>query len=212
MKKTMMLLSLIGLVGCDMNASVAGNGVAKTEAREIAAFDSIELGGAFDLEFSTGPQAKLSISGDENLLPLVSASVASGKLVLRQSKNLRPKTPLLVSVQAPALHEVDISGVGSARVIAIKVPTFVLEVSGAGSAELAGEVDRLDLRLSGAGKVRALNLVAREVKVDLSGAGAAEVNATESLIANVSGVGAVRYQGAPKVEKHVNGIGSVSPL
>jgi hypothetical protein len=204
-------LILFGAPAC-RGASVQGNGVAKTELRDVASFDAIDLSGAIQLDLSTGTLGKLSLTGDENLLPLVATTVSGGKLVVSQTKKMAAKTPLLITVTAPNLRRIDVTGAANVRATGIQAPAFSLAVSGAANAELSGEVDKLEVTIDGAGAVRASDLRAKEARVDLSGVGSADVNATDKLKADVSGVGAVRYRGAPVVEKDVSGLGAVTPL
>jgi hypothetical protein len=207
-------LILFGAPACQ-RASIQGNGVAKTELRDVAALgaiEAIELSGSIELEFTAGAPGKLSLTGDENLLPLISTTVSQGKLVVSQTKKMEAKTPLLVTLSAPGLRRVDVTGAANVHATGIQGPTFAVGVTGAANAELSGQVDVLELTIDGAGSVRANDLHAKEARVDLSGVGSADVNATDKLKANVSGVGTVRYRGTPTVEKDVSGLGAVTPL
>jgi hypothetical protein len=205
-------LSTLLLGACDHPLGLEGDGVAKTESRDVAAFDSIELSGVVQLEIVTGPLEKLSITGDDNLLPLLSTTVAGTKLTIKSTEAIHPKTPLVVTVHAPAVRAVDAAGVTTVHAAGIAVPTFALAMSGASKAELSGQVTSFQVTLSGAVHVRAKDLVAKDARVELSGAGNVELDATETLRATVSGAGAVRYRGSPKVEKSISGVGSVDPL
>jgi hypothetical protein len=192
---------------------VQGDGVSKSESRDIPAFDAIELDGILKLELTSGPLGKLSLSGDENILPLITTNVSAGKLVIRQSSPGTSKTPILVTLSAPSVSRIAIDGAASVQVKGLDVPSFTLAASGAADAELTGRVGTLAIDLSGAGRVRAAGLLAKEVRVGLSGAGSVEVNASDKLKADVSGVGSVRYRGNPATfEKNVAGLGSVAPL
>lgn len=191
---------------------VQGDGVAKTESREVPTFDAIELDGTVRLELTTGPLDRLSITGDENVLPLVSTTVSGGKLVVRETKDAQLKTPLVVTVRAPSVGRIDVNGAATVRASGLTGTKFVLASRGASNAELSGQVDRVEIEMGGAGRVRASGLQSKEAQVGLSGAGSVEVNASEKLKADVSGVGSVRYRGSPAVEKTVSGLGSVGPL
>jgi hypothetical protein len=213
------LLSLSTLPACNSPLSlshsdgVQGDGVSKSESRDVSAFDSIELDGMLKLELTSGPLGKLSLSGDENILPLIATSVTAGKLVIRQSSPGNSKTPILITLRAPNVSRIAVNGAAKVDVKGLDVPSFALAASGAADAELTGQVGKLDIDLSGAGRVRAAGLLAKEAHVGLSGAGSVEVNASDKLKAEVSGVGSVRYRGNPPTfEKNVSGLGSVAPL
>ncbi len=189
-----------------------GDGVAKSETREIPAFDSIEVDGTVKLDFATGPLDKLSITGDENLLPLVSTTVTGTKLVVHETKAVHSKTPLVVTVHSPTLTRLDAAGISRVIATGLHGATFTYTSSGVSNAELTGQVDSLEVQTGGTGEVHAAGLTAKQAHVAISGAGTVEVNATDKLKADVSGVGSVRYRGSPTVEKNVSGMGTVGPL
>lgn len=201
---------------CRVSASVGngeqGNGVAKTETRDVTDFDEIQVDGTVKLDLETGPLDKLTITGDENLLPLIATEVVGGRLVIHEAKPLHSKTPLVVSVHAPAVARIDTSGVASVIASGLQGPAFTFTSSGVTDSQLSGQVTSLEIQSGGAGTVRAAGLAAKQVHVTITGASTVEVDATEKLKADVSGVGSVKYRGSPAVEKNVSGMGSVGPL
>jgi hypothetical protein len=191
---------------------VQGDGVAKSDTREIPTFDSIEVDGTVKLDFATGPLDRLSITGDENLLPLVSTTVTGTKLVVHETQAVHSKTPLVVSVHSPALTRIDAAGISGVIATGLHGTSFTYTSSGVANAELTGQVDSLEIQTGGTGEVHAAGLTAKQAHVAISGAGTVEVNATDKLKADVSGVGSVKYRGSPSVEKNVSGMGTVGPL
>jgi len=197
--------------GTGTGSEVVGDGVAKTEARTVGPFDAIEVDGAVQLELTSGP-IDVSLSGDENLLPLISTTVSGRKLVVHSTHNMQSKSLLVVTVHAPSVDRIEMKGMGRVHASGIDVPRFDLVAPGASDIELSGKADRLDVDVAGLGQVHAANLVAKDVHVTLAGTGSVEVNATDKLEANVSGMGAVLYRGKPTVAKTVSGLGTVAPL
>jgi hypothetical protein len=189
-----------------------GDGVAKTETREVTEFTEIQVDGTVKLDLAAGPLDKLTITGDQNLLPLIATEVVGGRLVIHEAKPVHSKTPLVVSVHAPAVARIDTSGVANVVASGLQGPMFTFTSSGVTDSQLSGQVDSLEIQSGGAGSVRAAGLAAKQVHVTVSGAGTVEVDATEKLKADVSGVGTVKYRGAPAVEKNVTGVGTVAPL
>jgi len=198
--------------GTGAGPSTQGSGVAKTETREIAAFDTIEVDGALSLDLVTGPLDKLSITADDNLLPLLSTKVTGSKLTVRPTAPMTSKTPIVVSVRAPAVKSVELAGTVHISATGLTGPSFTLTSTGTTDARLTGKVDALEIHAGGMGNVHATDLVTKQTHVDITGAGNAEVNATEKLVAEVSGTGSIQYRGSPSVEKKISGLGSVTPL
>jgi hypothetical protein len=207
---------LLGASACRVSASVGngeqGNGVAKTDTRDVTDFDEIQVDGTVKLELETGPLDRLTVTGDENLLPLIGTEVVGGRLVIHETKPVHSKTPLVVSVHAPAVARIDTSGVANVIASGLQGPSFTFTSTGVTDSQLSGQVTSLEIQSGGAGTVHAAGLAAKQVHVTLSGAGTVEVDATEKLKADVSGVGTVKYRGTPAIEKNVSGLGSVGPL
>ena len=83
---------------------------------------------------------------------------------------------------------------------------------GAGSIEVDGEADRLELALTGAGDLDAVDLRAADASVDSTGAVNATLWVTDRLDLSMTGAGAVRYHGDPSVTSTITGVGRVETL
>lgn len=213
---------------------VDGSGVPATEERYVGAVTEVTLSGVGDLTIVQADVPSLSVTADDNVLPLLETETSGGKLTLRTRSNcsISPKTRIAYTLAVPRLEHLTVSGAGNARVerlagerLTVKVsgagnatlrevscPAVSLHLSGAGHATLAGTAEKVTIRLSGAGDVDAAALQAKAVDAQVSGAGTAKVWAADELKARVSGSGSVKYKGAAKVEKKVSGAGSVKPL
>jgi len=210
------LALLLAVPACRVSGSVGngvqGDGVLKTEMRDVTDFAEISVDGTVKLDLVTGPLDKLTITGDENLLPLVATEVVGGRLTIHQTKSMHSKTPLVVSIHAPAVARIDTAGLANVIASGLTGPTFTFTSNGVTDSQLSGQVSSLEIDSSGTGVVRAAGLTAKQARVTVSGAGSVEVNATDQLKANVSGVGSVKYRGTPAIEKNVSGVGTVAPL
>jgi hypothetical protein len=204
------LISILSVVGCRyVDRGVPGSGVAKTETRDLGNFEVVDFSGAGTLELTIGLPARLTITADDNLLPLIETTVRDGRLLIGSSQSINPKTGLVVHASATDIKSVNISGAATTIVTGINNESFTIDLSGSGSIKLAGKTDRLTLSVSGAASTDATNLQASSVVVGISGSGSAKVQARETLNANVSGSGSITYIGNPKVEQNISGVGSV---
>lgn len=193
--------------GCVMTR---GNGEPASEVRDVAPFTGIHVGGAFQLQAEPGPETRVTLEGDANLLPMVEVASTDGTLRVALHGNVLPDLPLKVVVRAPELRAVDLSGAARGDVTGISGASFEAEVSGASTLHLAGKVDRLVADLSGASELAAEDLVADAVEVDSSGASSASVTANVSLTADASGASTVTWRGnATKVEREASGASSI---
>src|SRR5579885_2595681 len=66
------------LAGCH-RLRIKGDGVIKTESRPISEFSAVDISGGYEITWSSG-KPSLSISTDENLLPLIRTEVSGGTL------------------------------------------------------------------------------------------------------------------------------------
>lgn len=203
------LLSVI-VSGCGF-WGVRGNGKVKEETRNVMDFEKIDAGGAFSIRVVVGPQTSLKITAEENLLSYIRTNVKGNTLVIDTRKNISPRKEILITITTPDLRSVDVSGANNVAVDGIKGVDFNVELSGAGSIKLNGEVEKIRAGISGAGSIDAKNLKAQDVHVSVSGAASADVYASKTLDASVSGVGSINYYGNPENTKtNVSGVGSIS--
>ncbi len=215
MRASIVVIALVAAACSGGLGSVDGNGVEQREARTVDAFDVVDLAGTGRVVVDVRPGAiAVTVTGDENIVPLVETRVDGKRLVVgwKNGKGGSSKVPLTVSVAVPSLVGARVSGAGTVEVNGIAGPMFEAGMSGAGTLRISGSVGELQAKLSGAGTLDAERLVADRVSVDASGAGSVVVAPVAALKASVSGAGHVRYVGAPpSIEKSVSGAGSVAP-
>jgi hypothetical protein len=207
---------LAASIACAMaGCSLRGSGTPLSENRDVEAFDSIEIGGAFELIVHVDPSAKqrIEVSGDDNIVPEITTKVSGGELEIDIEHGMvRPKLAMKVEVWVPSLTGLEAGGASDITVEGLHGESFDLDLSGASDSRFSGSVDRFEVDLSGAGDLDAQKLHAKTVDIELSGAGEADVWASDRLDAEISGAGSVRYFGDPKdVHQDVSGAGSITP-
>jgi hypothetical protein len=194
-----------GLTAC----GVRGSGKAAVETRQVAEFTEVEASGVLHLKLGLQKPRAVALSGDDNLLPLLTTDVSGGRLVIGSKQPLNPKLDLVATVSAPDVTLVRCSGACEVEVTDVKNEKLTLELSGAGSISANGTTKNLVVDVSGAGRATAETLRASNVTARLSGAGEIKVGPADKLDATVSGAGAVTFDGNPAVTQHVSGAGSV---
>lgn len=171
------ILATCLLIGCGQG--VRGSGVAKTEIRELSAFEHVTFSGAGHVDFSIGTPQRFEITADNNLLPLIETRVADGRLVIRPRKAIRPKTRVTVKIRVPSLQEVALEGNATAEVPDMNADNFGIAIVGGGTMTVAGRTERLSVKIEGSGEVKAARLVARNADVRIAGSGDVFVQAPE---------------------------------
>jgi hypothetical protein len=201
-----------GCEGVGSGPAVRGSGVVASESRDVSGFSQVRVEGSGDVVIDQTGTESVSVEAEDNILPLLETRVSNGVLHLgtKANVNIHPTKPLRFHVTVKNLTGVGISGSGSARASALDTDKLTADISGSGSATLAGRADDVVLRVSGSGSYDASKLQSRNVRVDISGSGDAVVNASDHLDANISGSGSVHYTGKPQVTQHVSGSGSIA--
>ena len=83
-------------------------------------------------------------------------------------------------------------------------------ISGSGSLEADGSVDRVEAVISGSGSFAGRELATDDASAAVSGSGSIRVSVATSLEARVSGSGSATYYGNPvRVDSRVSGSGSI---
>ena len=211
MKRFALLLFVIALgAACHgIHRGVLGSGKLLKEKRNVGSFNSISTEGAFDIEVVCQKPQEVEISGDDNILPLVSTEVSNNVLHIRNLRNYSASQPLTVRISLPDLVGIHLSGAGNIEVSGLKNDKFEIDVSGAPTIMASGETKALKIDASGAAKIDTHKLRAARVEVDSKGVSGVEVYAAEQLDVTVSGPSHVVYTGNAVVNKTVHGPGSV---
>jgi putative autotransporter adhesin-like protein len=209
MRTITILIPLV--VGCQwLGGAEHGSGKPKTEARQVPAFTKLELQGALHADITAGAAQSVEISGDDNLVPLVTTEVKDQRLVIGTRKRVAPKLELLARISAPALAAVSVSGSTAIKLRGVAGDTFDLDTSGSAEIVASGKTHKLRVDVSGSASIDAHELAAEDVTVVVSGSGEIEVAATGVLDVQISGSGRVRYHGTPReLRKVVSGSGTV---
>jgi Putative auto-transporter adhesin, head GIN domain len=221
------------IAGCSITINgtppVVGSGVAATEDREIEAFEFLSVSTSVDVVVSCSGDPSLSVTSDDNLLPLITTTVVDGTLRIESEHNIQPTTESVVRITVPGLSGISVAGSGDVTVEGMKTTDADISVSGAGSVagdvsadsldvavagsgdvHLTGQTSTVDISIAGSGSVSMVDLPAAAVSVSIAGSGDVEVYATKTLDVSIAGSGDVTYKGDATLTKSVLGSGNIS--
>jgi hypothetical protein len=189
---------------------VHGSGHAVTQSRPVTSFSAIHVAGTGSILIDRTGTESLTITADDNLLPLFTSAVKDGVLNLgvAEGKSFQGKAPVY-RITAATLRDIEIAGAGDVTANDLTGDSFLVKIAGSGDVRLAGEINALTVSVAGSGDVDASALKAKSATVSVAGSGGVTINASDTLDARVSGSGEVRYLGSPKVTTEVAGSGSV---
>jgi len=229
------LLALLPLTAIAAGApEIVGSGVARTETRNVTGFHGLALSIDARLELLQDGNEGLTITGDDNIVPLVETVVEEGTLNLRWKRGVRSTSykELGIVVHAKSVDALAIAGSGEISAKALKTGNLRISLAGSGRAALeavnadsaavsiegsgnvaaAGRIGSLDASVAGSGRLAAAKLEAQKAKVAVAGSGRAVVWAAQALDVSVLGSGTVRYYGNPRVHSAVAGSGTVRQI
>ncbi len=208
-----------------------------TETRAVADFSNINLSTFGKMNVTQGETVALTITGADNLVPLVKTSVDNGVLTIRMDeeidiRNLDKENVLTYDITVKDLAGLTVSGLGDVEMAALNTNSLNVTMSGAGqvvlgqlaadaldvtlsglgNVEVAGEVTKLVADISGAGSLKAGDLKCQTADITIPGLGGATVWVTDTLTGDISGAGSVSYYGNPQMSVDTSGLGNFKSL
>lgn len=217
------LMSVVIMTSCKMSSfknGVKGNGQSVSSEIKIDDYNSIEIGGKFDLvyEQKANQAPYLRIEIDENLQEYVSVTVTDGKLTIHTTQEINPKhyniytnSTALSDLSVSGINNIELkdsinteslrisaSGMGDIHAQNLHCQNLDINISGLANITLAGEATNTKIDVSGKANVKAYDLKSKNAECAVSGMGNINIYASETLSAEASGMGDINYKGSPK--------------
>lgn len=213
------VFSFIFLSSCMVG--IRGNGKVQSEDRPVESFSRIDVSAGLKVDWVPAERFLVQVEADENLLEVIETVVEGNKLYIRTKANIQRAKKQKVTVYAPHLKEIEISGAvdleakgiveeeylkieasGASQIeLELIAQELDLELSGASRLEFRGEVSSLKLHSSGASVADLEDLRASRASVDLSGASVADLWVKDELRISASGASVLNYKGNARVTR-----------
>ncbi len=205
----MRIHALVVLAGCSWTGiqGIQGSGNAKSEVRNVPAFTAVNVADAVDAEIVVGPASHLEITGDDNLVPLVTSNVHGDQLEIGTSSTVRPSVHLVAKITVPQLTGIGLTGSGDITAHSVQADQLRVNLSGSGTIRADGTAHEAQIDASGSGNVALDQLAAESVTVSVSGSGNIAVAASKALDVSITGSGNVTYRGDPQLKQQIIGSG-----
>lgn len=200
--------------------TIKGNGNVITESRNTGDYDGISVGGSFDVILVKGTEGKITIEGEENLIPYIITEVEGNNLKIKYKKNnnIRTTKKLVITVPVKAIEQVSLGGSGtikseeainadnfkinlggSGRIhLQIDTNDVTASIGGSGDIVLSGTTKQLKCSIAGSGSIKAYDLKAEELNASIAGSGSIRTTVSNKINAKVVGSGSIYYKGKPK--------------
>ena len=215
--------------------TIHGNGIVKSEQRNITGATNIESDGNFDIVITQGATVSVRVEADSNLLPYIVTANDGSTLVIKtkDKTNLASDNKIKLYVTTDKLEGVKLSGSGnvtgtgiitSGSTLSLKIsgegnitlstnaPSIESSISGKGDINLSGTTKDSKIDIAGFGNYKSENLIAENVTISIAGRGDARISASSSLKASIAGSGNIYYHGTPAINQSITGSGSIEQL
>ena len=159
--------------------------------------------------FAIGPEPRVEITGDDNIVPLITSDVHGDRLEIGTRKSFRPSVHLIARITVPRLTGIGLIGSGDITAHGVQSDRLGVTLSGSGTIRADGTAHEARVELTGSGTVALDQLAAERAAVTVSGSGDVAVAAGKALDVTITGSGDVTYRGDPELKKQVTGSGSV---
>jgi hypothetical protein len=218
-----MLVAAVLLTGCTLVSMgkniqpMTPSDVVITENRSVTGFTGIDFSTFGKVTITQGTSESLTITGSDNIVPLVTTTITNGTLIIKTKDNIDileviSDNILIINITVKDLNQLTNSGACQITMEQLNTDSIDITLSGAGDIDIAGETTTAKIDLSGAGSVAAAELKAKNADVTISGIGSAEIWVTDVLTGNISGVGNIRYFGDPSLNTEKTGLGNYESL
>lgn len=208
---------------------VEGSGQRTTETRIVDAFNAIVVETAVDVTVSIKELQSVQLTGDDNVLPLITTQVSDETLTIAETECFTASQGIQAAIAIPEVTSLkttssgNISGPGltlqnpkiqstasgNVTLAQVTAESIDIEASASGSMTVSGTATSVTATTTGSGTINAENCTASECVAKTTGSGNIRVHATDSLKATISGSGNIYYSGNPTIEENISGSGKL---
>lgn len=192
---------------------VNGSGHIKQESRQISDFKHLTLTVPATVIFNNNSTTLLSISADDNILPLIKSSVDGDHLRIETTGSFNTQHKIKITLGTKQLQQLHLSSTIDLTLNQLQGERFTLSAEGQSNVNGNGNLDNLVINLSGSHKLNFKNLQSNYVSLTTEGSNNVTLEANESLVMNLSGIATIRYSGKPdSINKQVFGIANIMEI
>lgn len=175
-----------------------GNGIRREEKREVAIFHEIDISGAFALNITCGQKQTIALSGDTNILPLVTTEVKNGVLTLHAPGALCMKQPVIITLANASIEKIVSSGANEINMRCDSLDSaLTLLLNGSSELTFLGSLQSVTARLQGAAELDTRGGKIMQASIDAGGASKALVDVHDKLRAISSDASEIYYRDHP---------------
>lgn len=211
-----------------------GSGNISIENRNAKNFTGVNIGGPFEAFIQNGPDYKVRVEADDNIIDDIRTEVKNGKLKVYfdDKVNLRDAT-MKVYVEAPSIEylsasaaaDVETAGMlkadrrisfhsssGAKLNASVDAPEVEAEASSGSHLTLKGTTRNIDTQASSGAELDADELLSENAKAQASSGASIDLHASVRLNAQASSGASVDYRGKATVSSQASSGGSIKRI
>jgi Putative auto-transporter adhesin, head GIN domain len=204
--------ALLVLAGCSIigNAGV-DNGPVRSEARDVAGFSQVAVGGGAELTITIAPGYRVEITAEDGVLAKLQSRVEGDRLVIGSTEGSTSRRGVQVRISMPALTGLELSGGAAGRASAISGKNLALVLSGGAQVTLDGSMTRLSIWASGGSQAHLRDVAVEGAEISASGGSSLELTASGRVTGSASGGARVDVWGGGSISVAVSGGAQANP-
>ncbi len=201
------------------DSCLEGSGTEKTDKRQLAAFNELEITGSFNVTLVQDSTSSVTITADDNIVSVIKTDVSGDKLkISSDKKNLCSTKEIAITIGVRSLKSIAASGAvelesnghlnlgdlelnlsGATKVnLDVTAANIETEASGVNDITLKGQARSHNIAFSGSGNLKAFDLVTGNYTIESSGQSNCDINVLNELNINTTGAAEIKYKGTPK--------------
>jgi len=185
---------------------VGGSGNFVTQSRSVSGFNGVSLTSSGTLLIEQTGSESLTITAEDNILPLLRSDVVGGQLILGPLPgDVIRGGERVYDVTVRNLNEVSTGSASTVEVRRIDTPRLDVIVAPVTTMTIAGSADEQDIDISGPSSYEAAELQSRVVRINATGPSRTTLRVSGRLEVTISLPAIVEYFGDPVVSMTGNG-------
>ncbi|HEY3449505.1 MAG TPA: DUF2807 domain-containing protein [Myxococcales bacterium] len=202
-------LLVLSLSAC---GGIIGSGTEASESREITAFSKISLNAGIELQVQAGQVPSLVVSGDDNVLSVITTAVDGDELKIGVEPNttIIKQKPLVVRVTTASLTALELGGGAKANVSGVLESDFTMMVGGASEATVIGKATNLTAEAAGGSTLHLGEFMVQDAHLIASSSSQIEARVYGTAKADASSGSTITIRGGATVDKTETGGASVT--
>jgi hypothetical protein len=178
----------------------SGSGPTTSEVRSVDPFSRVEVGNGIGLTVHVGGAPGVEVLAEENILPLISATVEDGVLRIRATESFTTSSGVMVATSVSALDGISVLGGSQAQIEGLANEHFDITLSGGAGLAVAGRATEVSLDASGGAKADLAAFTVQIMSVRLSGGATADLSVSDLLTGTSSGAAVATVAGGAELD------------